>query len=437
MTEIPSEAPSKEEKKINQEKLYFPSGEIAVKSFEKALDEKSEDKRVRTLEDVLNRFFLREIDNIRIFTTTDGVSFPYSSINIGEFAKELYKAYTGKDLPELKPDSDPTLVHPKEKYIVFTSFPQAQNGHPFTFVERAMQLTMRKLRRAIKDIEEGRDPQDFEVVTLGAPTNNRWGNVTPEYTGKIKKNPYGTLGRSYSELLRSVLLDNQSNNKNSKYIFYGISMGGNIAVETARDLIGKGLITREQLQILLDSPVVPEKELSKGEITVRFISEGLFHLSDLKSLASINSSENKLLDEVDVILRSRKDRHVMTFAKSAEQDALRKECLDALIVEMAKGLSINKGKNDSRLPRVSERRGVNDTISSILNGSWRGKAKEKLAQFNDKKTKHPLGSTIMSSSTQNVREFAVSASHFFPFFGKKEMRRWGKSIDTLRALRQT
>jgi hypothetical protein len=384
---------------------YFPNGENAIDSFKRALGEKPGSERIRTLRDLMNRFSTTEVDNFNIFTTKDGVSFPYTSINIKEFVKKVYRAYSGKKLLKLKPNSNS-----KEKYFVFTSSPLPQNGHPFTFVEKAMQLTIEKLLDMIKDVEEGREPQDFEVITLGFPTNSRWGQITNEYAEKMKADAFGTLGETYFDLIKFYQFD-----FHTKCTFYGFSMGGNIAIETAKRAIEKGTLDPNNLKILIDSPVVPKKELSKIGITVLFVLGAVIELwrpiseipATIKQL--MPRYENKLLDEVDKILRNRHNNPIKAFVTTPEQTNIKKKSLDSLVIQLGKGLKIDPG-----LPEVTLRRGIYDPISTSK--EWRKEIKK---------------SKMGLRSIGNIREYPVRAGHLIPFFDKEEMQRWAKSIDSL------
>lgn len=384
---------------------HFPNGENAIDSFKRVLGEKSGSERIKILKDLMNRFFKEEVDNFNIFTTSNDVSFPYTSINISGFAKEVYKTYSKKKLPKLKPNSNL-----KEKYFIFTSSPLLQNGHPFTFVEKAMQLTIRGLSDAIKDIEEGREPQDFEVITLGFPTNSRWGQVTKEYAERMRTDAFGTLAETYFNLIKTYQL-----NFDTRYTFYGFSMGGNITIETAKRVIKKINLDSNHLKILIDSPVIPKKELSRFQITALFLLDTIVELwrpiSEIPSVIKqlMPGNESKFLDEIDKMLQGRQYGPIKAFAITSEQTNLKKKCLDYIIKQLGKGLKIDPSFNE-----VILRRGIYDPISTSK--EWREEIKKNKADF---------------KSFGNVREYSVRAGHAIPFFDEEEMQRWAKSVDSL------
>ena len=88
--EKPSIEPNKENKRIT-----FPHGEYGINEYEKEYGNNKED--IEKVREIFDTFLNQEIANVQIYKSEKfGVSFPYTCIDMNNFAKELYDKTTSK-----------------------------------------------------------------------------------------------------------------------------------------------------------------------------------------------------------------------------------------------------------------------------------------------------------------------------------------------------
>ena len=437
--------------------------------------------RQEVLRDLLERLTCAVVANTEIALGENGEAFPVSYVNITNFARSLYTdpRYGGREIPSIQHDEQGHELRSSETLSIvgfnFPSAPTEQNGHPFTFFEEVMKQTMDRLPWILQDIREGKHPQDIVVYQLGAPTNRDWGYMPPEYAAQVKGAPYGTVGHTYADYIRSVLDKYFSDRRHTSVLLYGISMGAAYAVKTAEELLRKGTITQQQdkdrsidlpsLHILLDSPVgfnnmnINGKQLTLlflRDVTFNFMFPWNFSLSK-KQEGIFNPKvlltpvlENRFLAWLDTQLRQRGIYRVGEQSGAPgdaelkkQQHQLKQEALRSLVNQMAEGVPLDPSM------KVNIRRGTKDMLESSntydgLEGhkNWRGKAEARLhtkettisRSGQEVSVASTLGANLIRTNSPNIREGAIANGHVIPFFNRGEMRKWVYTVNTVLAL---
>jgi hypothetical protein len=438
--------------------------------------------RQEILCDLLERLTRAVAANTEIAHGENGEAFPVSYVNITNFASNLYTdpCYGGREIPPIQHDEQGhELRSSKTHNIVEVNFPSApteQNGHPFTFIEEVMKQTMDRLAWILKDIREGKRPQDIVVYQLGTPTNRDWGYMPPEYAAQVKGAPYATVGHTYADFIRSVLDKYSLDRRHTSVLLYGISMGAAYAAKTAEELLRTGTVTQQQdkdrcidlpsLHILLDSPVAFNNMNINGkqlillflkDLTFNFLFPWNFSLSKAQEgifnpkVLLTPILENRFLTWLDTELRRRGIYRVGEQPEALEnaelkkqQHQLKQEALRSLLNQMAEGVPLDPSI------KVNIRRGTKDTLESSntydgLEGhkNWRKKAETRLhtkettisRRGQEIPVASTLGANLIRANAPNTREGAIANGHVIPFFNRGEMRKWVHTVDTILALR--
>ncbi len=355
--------------------------------------------RKEVLRDLLERLTRAVVANTEIAHGENGEAFPVSHVNITNFASNLYTdpRYGGREIPPIRHDEKGHDLRSSGTHNIvefnFPSAPTEQNGHPFTFIEEVMKQTMGRLPRILKDIQEGKRPQDIVVYQLGTPTNRDWGYMPSEYAARVKGAPYATVGHTYADYIRSILDKYSSDRRHTSVLLYGISMGAAYTAKTAEELLGKGTVTQRQdkdrcidlpsLNILLDSPVAfNNMNINCKQLTLLFLKDVTFNFMfpwnfslSKKQEGIFNPKvlltpvlENLFLTWLDTQLRQRGIYRAGEQPEAPEdaelkkqQHQLKQEALQSLVNQMAEGVPL-----DPRM-KMNIRRGTKDTLESVMN----------------------------------------------------------------------
>jgi hypothetical protein len=411
----------------------------AEKVFKKVLKEKPESaqdqvnpERIGVLRDLFGEFFREETDNIQIFRTQEGVAVPYTRINLTDFAKKLYQKYSPDHKePVLYSETDTPTKH---RYVVFSSFPVLQNGHPFTFDEVAMRHTARLLGPVLDKIAAGKQPPDIEFMTMGAPINNRWGEVTSEYVEKAEGDPIGTLSKTYAEMIKAAMPEDEEDLAKLSYVFHGISMGGRFALKTAEALMKEGVMTQDRddkslphVKVLIESMPGTNKRGGKVQVPIGFLLDGTLLTVRHPSWALVMKRENDFLTKVEEDLEQRGIFATGTNPDLTEeenkqhrkaQDAMKKKIKNAINGSL--GVPIE----DDQPIKAEHHMGIYDPLSFTPRRFMKGK--ENLQR----------GIKVHTEIKNNLREWPERALHLIPTFPKDIVRRWTRSVDTLLALQK-
>ncbi len=434
-----------EQKQIPQEdRLFLPYVDEALNAFSKF--SKENPQRGEILRDVLHELFKAEIQNMQVYTTKDGsASLPYTSINVTEFAKQMYERYGGT-VPEASKETQSSEPAKKKTVVFLTSFLATKSGHPFVFAELAMQQAVRALGPTIQALQEGRTPKQVQVVTLGSPTNNIWGSMSSEYAQRMKDDAFTTISNTYAELLESSeLLANHTGS--DAIVLHGTSMGGSFAARTAEKMLADGVATQSQqdrmerdvpfLQVRMDSPAGVRREghtwsrWKKLQIPLGFAGEVLKIAAVDRDTIRTARGENKFLEG----LQKETEKRGIPTIHDKEQEERKKGAIKSLLHQLKNGVSLNPAI------KVNLVTGLSDLLTR---SRWDRLARRKVrlseqmsevkSQLEHKKVGPPIGRNIIPSESPQRREFAVQSGHLTPFFKREsgnEMRTWARSIDRL------
>jgi hypothetical protein len=395
-------SPSTESNEKKKEKIAFPHGEEATRLFEKEYPGNPD--QVKKVEDIFNTFFKQEMENIAIYKSKEGVEYPYTNINTANLAKELYKKYSGKKLPEnLVVNTEQPLI---KREFVLESFLTTTNGSPFTFCEEAMHQAVMNLPRAIENLKKGIEPENVEVYTLGSPTN-LLGKMTPKFYEDLKGEPFKKLGEIYAELIKEKIgsINNDSNAKTFVEL-YGISMGAGIAAMTGEKLLEDEKFTQEkqpndtkdkkvEIDIRAVLPVTLSRStIKKIQIPIGFLYDSIKGLITNPYVRKVGGGEGDFIKKVNTELAKRGIHENM----DKEQKEMKEKSMPRLIFALGKGLTLKPET------KVNEIYGLRD--STTITPSLKFDA---MVQ----KEEHPdtIGSTIIPGKRDGSRTFVANATH--------------------------
>lgn len=229
---------------VKENPIPLPHTQAAVELFARKYG-RIYPENAKTLKEQFEGFYDEEIKGSQMYHAEDGQAFPYTSVNVTEFAKRLYHEYA-------KPDKIPTLEEPKAEeqklqepktvaYFTFGSFLNPTGDAQFTFSEYAMHEFMNKMGTVIADLEKGKTPNNYLVYTIGSPTS-MYGLLTEDAANKImaQEDPYReTYAPWYSQFIKD--------HANVDYIhFWGESQGGMYEIATMEKLLEEGVVTQDQ-----------------------------------------------------------------------------------------------------------------------------------------------------------------------------------------------
>ena len=385
-----------------KEKITFPHGQEAVRLFEKQYPKNPE--LVKKATEIFETFFSQEMENIVIFKSKEGIEFPYTKISISNLAKELYKKNSNNLLKEnLEKNVEQTTI---KREFVLESFLTTTNGSPFTFVEEAMHQAIMNLPRALENLKNGIEPENFEVYTLGSPTN-LLGKMTPKFYDDLKNEPFKKFGEIYSELIKEKMKDINNDNGSKTFVeLYGISMGAGIAAMTGEKLLENNDFTQEKdpaniknkkIEITIKAvlPVTLSRSTIKQiQIPIGFFYDSLKGLINNPYVRKIGGGEGKFIKQVNAELAKKGIQENM----SEEQKKMKEKSMPRLILALGKGLTLKQET------RVNEIYGLKD--STTTTNSFKTDAKKQKEEHTD-----VLGSTIIPSTREESRTFVVNATH--------------------------
>ncbi|MEK7144871.1 MAG: hypothetical protein AAB794_03400 [Patescibacteria group bacterium] len=283
----------------------FPWGDAGLDEYAKARADAPE--KVALMKEVIYTFLDQEVKNTRIYESR-GASFPYTVIRIKDLARALYNVEQSSVAePAREANRTPSIKHVE---FVMTSVLATVHGHPFTFCEEAIHQTMRALPSALTALENGQEPEDTEIYTLGFPTNEL-GTMDAPFTDAMVENPFKTLGSLYGESVEKLALENKNQNQKMELVFTGVSMGANFAAEAATALLDKGLVTQSRESASIERPHLTlnlytpaglnEAALRKLQISLGFVAEGVYQLAANPVVRKIAPNEGKFLEGLKTV----------------------------------------------------------------------------------------------------------------------------------------
>ena len=424
----------KQENSESQEvsrQMKFPYSEGAIKLYEKEYGDNPEEiKRVR---DIFDAFFNEEISNIKLYESERyGAAFPYTSIDIGSFAKILYEQYAGRkaEITSSREKIDGEKNHEKEprkidREFVFPGAPFSRNdAGPFHYVEEAMHQCVQRLPTALKNLQDGKEPDEFEIFTFGLPTNEL-GSMSPDFFEKLKKEPIVELGNILAEFIEKNGIAKENPDDKLNIELFGISMGAGLAAITGEKLLETGMFTQDDKQFLEDGlPRIKiraqsfvsgsRSKIKKSQIPLGFAADVIATLMSNSYVHTMKSIEPKFIKQMYAILA---ERGILE-NKSEDQKKMKNESMRAMISALGKGLILKPETN------INEIYGLKDmtTYTSSLSNEAK-KQKESYAGF--------LGQNLVKPRRENSRVFAVDTMHMPPFFRLNELKRIRRAANEL------
>lgn len=406
----------------------FPWGDAGLDEYAKA--RKDSPEKIAVMKEVLYTFLDQEIKNTSIFEA-QGASFPYTVIRVKELAKALYKAYN-PTFPNRSNESEKT--HEKElskKHVEFvmTSVLATVHGHPFTFCEEAIRQSMRALPSALEALENGEEPEDIEIYTLGFPTNEL-GTMNESFTNAMVASPFKTLGSLYGETVETLALRNRQSNKKVNLTFTGFSMGANFAAEAATALIEKGLVTQSQedsssqlphLSLNLYIPAgLNESSLRKFQIGLGFLAEGAVQMATNPVVRTIAPNEGKFLDELKGVLQQKGITAHMDTEEAARKNKVT-SLTGSIVQQLIRGVPIN--------PNLRANKVVGTLDPTMYSRSRNSRLAEQKKDYSGS-----LGAHTIREDHPNQRTFGIKMSHTPPFFRESEFKKWDKIVESIQRL---
>ena len=389
----------------------FPWGDVVLERY---AHEYPESKYGPQIKKILEVFLKQELENISLFVSADGTAFPFTSVSVRRLALDLQHETQTAILPSA----------PKRVEFVMGSFLNNKHGHPFNFCQQAMHRVIQELPKALRALESGEHYADSVVYTLGSPTYET-GVLSDAFAGHVKKRPFEALGTLYAEFVEDEGSKIPAGSHLPEIILTGFSMGGNFAVETARALIEKGIVSQDRtvsrvphlevnayIPAGLDRSPLKFLKLPAGIFIEWFIQK---HILKNPSLEIIRNGTD---DFTERLSKAFYQKNILV-TEDVSQKKHKKTAMRAILrdlvfqnFDLPSGLKINK---------IS---GLKDpmTFSAPHAREFR---KDKLNRSGT------LGAQILQRRSFGAREFAVDMSHRVPFYRSSEMRLWHRAGEAL------
>jgi hypothetical protein len=406
----------------NVEEVKFPLAEGVLELYRKEFP--SDKAGVERLKDILYRFFRIEFENIKMYQSGKfGAKFLNTKINIAQLAREIYSQVMGSEINEMSLEKVPDRRTKRE--FVFTSFLTPTNGNPFTFAEEAAHQCIKYLPAALEDLKNGKQPDDIEIHTLGAPTNI-FSEMSDEFYEEFMEDPYGHLSKVYAELVKQELAD--CNPRETNVEFFGLSMGANFAVLTGENLLEEGAVTQNiedleegkkpRLFIRVESPVsLGPSKIKKLQIPLGFMADSAVLLATKPYNRRTALGEGKFINDLKPLLSEKGVEEI----SDDKQKKMRKKALRNLVFSL-----VNEVKPEPET-RVTKVYGTKDL--AIYTPDLIRSARKHRKSYRD-----ALGKTIIPGKSKNERNFAVNMGHVRPFFHKRELGRMKKLVAVVDSL---
>ncbi len=386
----------------------FPNGEAAIEAYLRKYE--GETERAQKIRDFLYEFLKQEIKNIKIFKSEKfGAELPYTSVKVLELAKTIYQKYAG-NLPVELEASTQTPV--KQQYVIGSALATAE-GNEFTFVEEAMSQCVKYLPAALKALQENKNLEDREIITLGMPTNEL-GKITPEFGEKLSVSPYNEMGKVYAELIESK---NDPNAGKTKTIeLFGISLGSNIAIRAGEQLIEHGSATQDfekaknqnlpYLEIRAEVPVsLSRSKIKKLQIPVGFVLDSL-HEIRLPEVKRIEAGKAQFAAYINKMLENRGIRSQM----SEGQKQIKRKVLRNIITKLGNKF---EPKQNTKITAIYGLKDLTTYTPGMIE-----EAGDQKKEFGG-----TLGENLLERKKSNIRSFTANMPHLSPRFPDNELKR--------------
>jgi hypothetical protein len=399
-------------------KILFPHGEFGIKSYEKEYG--NDPKEIEKVRNIFDTFLSQEVANVTLYKSEKyDVTFPYTRINIKDFAKALYEKY-GEANKEYK------VRENEQKHIdrefIFPGAPlnpkMLDNG-PFHFVGESLHQCVEKLPAALEKMKNGEEPDEFEIFMLGTPINEL-GTVSPEFLENFKKDPTVAMSDVFVEFIEKNGTAKDNPNDKLDIELYGISWGGGTAAITGEKLLETGAFTQDsqkskeenlaKITIRAQNPVSLSRSKIKGpQIWLGAPTNNL--ISKDQYAPAMGKAMPEFMNQVDVALEKRGIHKDM----SADQQKMKKSGMLAVLLSFRKGVKLKPET------KVNEIYGLQDLTTKA--SSMTREAREQLETHGGS-----LGQNLLKPQRENSRVFGVNTFHEIPWFRENELRRIRKAV---------
>ena len=422
VTRVGSEDERQTRAKRNGE-ITFPHGEYGINEYEK---EYGNDKEgIEKVREILDTFLNQEIANVQIYKSEKfGISFPYTRIDINNFAKELYEKNTGK-IAEIKKISN-SKKRTINREFIFPGAPLKGNltdNGPFHFAGESMHQCIGRLPSALQKIENGEEPEPFEIFMLGTPINEL-GTMTPGFLENFKKDPTRAMADVFAEFIEKDFNNKKNENDKLNIELYGISWGGGVSAITGEKLLESGNFTQNLEQVKEKPKIIIRAQnpvsLSNSKIKGLQIWLG----SPLNDIVSgdeygpkMGQENPEFMKEIDYILEKKGINPNM----SLEQQKMKKSAIVDVVLSFRKGVKLKPETV------ITEIYGLND-----LTTKTRSLTKE--VEEQKESNGGTLGQNLATPQRENSRVFGVDTFHEIPWFRENELKRIDKAVKKLKEL---
>ena len=386
------------------------------------------------LQEVFNTYVEQALARTEVYESKElGVSFPSSSVNIAELAKALYKKKTGED-SEINEARMPRETLAQKKFVFGSALGPA-DGDPFMFAEETMHEIVTRLPQALKDLQEGREPEPFEVYTAGMPTNTL-GHISPEFLAQIQADPVDAMSDMYAEFMQSKLPETNTTPSDVQQIvqIYGISMGAGFSARAGEKLLERGQATQDfkqaqtkhlpYLQIKAMVPVSLSESDTKRQIYPGFVADGAYNMFTNPAVKKIGAGIPAFQKAASSALAKKNIHEQM---ENGEKER-KSEALKKIIFNLHHEISLNP---DTKITTVS---GLYDLTSYTSECNLRA------IDHRESTDGSSLGRALVSNTTgehTNRRDFSAEMGHTIPFFRESEFRRMEATAKSMQNLRNT
>ncbi len=382
---------------------------------------------VEAFDQIFRAFNSELLTNSRIFETADGqASFPYTSINITDFTKKIYKP---DQTAQTATQNDKQVQSPRdEKYFIVGSHLILKDGQ-FTYVEIALHEFMKRLPAILKDLENGRVPNEAEIIITGAPTS-MYGHTTPKFVQEVQSGPTQTYAKMYEQFVETKLPQNTTNRKRAHITIHGYSMGASWSARIAEIMADKNDPSTPKPLVIMDAPAGLHKKrlwpLTPNRLKAGFGVDALIALATKSDVRHFILNEGKYWESLTPYLVENNGYQVNL---DPEQTKLKKQIIAATVGELQEGIPVENdkiravvrwGKQDLSMITLPYLRDV------IKRNTHLKRSKYKVVRKDEEVEVDPSKSSIVKNQlpTYKPRTFAIKSPHVYPFFRRNELRRW-------------
>lgn len=400
--------------------------------------------------EALRALFEESLSNMRLYSSdTLRASFPYTHVSVAKVAKSLLHKH-GHVLANRTPAGSPhqddekqTASERKHTTFLFGSVMKSFHGQGLTFSEEVIRQVMKRLPAALEAVRAGREPEDFEIYTLGFPTNEL-GHMDPSFLESARHEPFKAIGALYAESIKKEIGAEGDADKRRDVTFSGVSMGCNFAAEAADILLREQALTQARgnqqlphLALRFYSPTGLND--SRAQIVTGFIADAVATLATRKEARNIALGEVRLMKDLKSHLGARSDAPRMVAHMDDEQARMKEDLLATITDRITRGVPIPGNLQATSITGLAD--ATLFSSSRLQEALRRRRATIPIADENDDvKDVHPLSRNLLPRDINTRREVGVKSLHNVVLFGQyreSELKRWDIVADTLRKLANT